>query len=236
MAFFVRIGILLSLFGLTVGAGHAATVQPMRFELSPTGVNSRAKVQVTNDSTVPITVEATSWLSAVTPDGSETLSAADDDIIVFPPSAIVGPGKKQFFQVQYIGNPELSSSRLYRMRIEQLPVKQADGKIALAFQFNTMLNVVPAGATALPEVSSIERATTPGSYTIEFRNRGNRFVRLHDTTWTISTPDGNIEWSNAEVRGLIRDALVLPQSTRILSVTPPQDLELENASITIYTK
>ena len=235
MSLIVRIAFPLLLFWLSIGIVYAATVQPMRFELSPAGQNSRAKLKIFNDGARPITVEASPWISKVSPEGEETVSPADDDIIVFPPTAIVEPGKTQFFQVQYVGEPELSVSRFYRVRIEQLPVKldRSEDGLSLAFRFNTMLNVVPPQSIASPKVSSITPADNGDSYTIEFINTGSRFVRLHETSWVVTTRGETTELSNARVRDLVPDVLVLPESSRIITVTPSSDLELNNASIFI---
>jgi P pilus assembly chaperone PapD len=233
MPFFIRIGFLV--FVLGVGSIHAATVQPMRFELSPIGADSRTKLQLTNDSSETITVEATSWRSAVSSDGNETLTPADDDIIVFPPTAVVDPGKTQYFQVQYIGDPELSASQLYRVRVEQLPVKLDKSKsgLAVTLQFNTMLNVVPPGSSAVTKINSIKPGKDPGSLIVELKNSGNRFVRLHDTIWTIDRAGKSSVVPNSVVRELVPDVLVLPHSTRNITVTPPPSMALQNSSITI---
>jgi len=213
----------------------AISVRPMISELEPIGHSTRGQLIVNNDSKSAVTLEATPWHSDMSTDGAETLTPADDDILLFPPTAIVPPGKSQVIQIQYVGDPELSVSKFYRVRVEQLPVKQANssGGVGLAFRFDTILNVVPKQARAELSIKAIQPLDTPGMYKLEILNSGSRYATLHNSKWVIKSSNGEISLSSEQIKKSLIGNYVLPNSSRLVTFTLPEGLSLENSSLSV---
>jgi len=230
----IRISLFAILF-FWMQQAFAVSVQPMVSELEPVGSSTRGQLTVKNDSAGTITLEASSWHSAMAKNGTESLSPADDDILLFPPTAVVGPGKTQVIQIQYIGDPELGISKFYRVRVEQLPVKlnSSSEGVAVAFQFDTILNVVPRQSKTQLSVKAIKPLDKPGVYEIEMQNSGTRYASLFESSWVIKSPGGNISLSARQIKESVSGNYVLPQSTRSIVFTPPDGVSLNNASLII---
>ncbi|MGB5865220.1 MAG: fimbria/pilus periplasmic chaperone, partial [Sulfitobacter sp.] len=84
-------------------AAHAQRVEPMRFELEPSGNGTQTTLQVTNTRSFPITIEAVPSVLTIDENGDETLTPADDDFLIFPPQVVIAAGKTQSIRVRYIG-------------------------------------------------------------------------------------------------------------------------------------
>lgn len=213
----------------------AISVQPMVSELEPVGSNTRGQLTVKNNSSAVITLEATAWHSVILADGEESLSPADDDVLLFPPTAVVGAGKTQIIQIQYIGDPELRVSKFYRIRVSQLPVEleKSGNGVALAFQFDTSLHVVPRRSKSDLSVKAIKPLESTGTYEVDLQNNGTRYVSLFQSKWTIESPSGDIALSPKQIREAVKGNYVLPGASRTVIFTPPDGVSLENANLKI---
>src|SRR3569832_2458638 len=103
---------LLALFG-PPPAVQAMTVQPVVVDLKPGGKDQSATISVLNTFTTPLPVELT--VETLTFDESGAHPGAPDktDLLLFPPQALIPPGQTQSFRIQWVGDPELATSRHY---------------------------------------------------------------------------------------------------------------------------
>jgi P pilus assembly chaperone PapD len=96
---------------LCAGVVFAMTVQPVAVDLRMAGRESSAPIRVENNGPNPLPVE----IRIVETDfGPDTVRASDrvtDDVIAFPPQAIIPPGGTQVFRLQYVGDPAAERSR-----------------------------------------------------------------------------------------------------------------------------
>lgn len=203
----------------------ALTVSPLVIDLATVGRDSRTEIIAVNDGTTPLPVEALVYRLELEEDGKQVLSADEDDLLVFPPQALIQPGQRQLFRVQWVGEPALDAGRSYGVSINQIPVDVAPDSKGLHLQFVlnfiVITNVASTGATG-PELALLEsKAVTnkDGVSGLEFLvgNSGatHGYVSRH-----VLTLSGN-GWSrtiNAESLGKAGLGLVQPGKRRRLFV------------------
>lgn len=215
----------------------AMSVQPMVMELDPLGRNSRVVIRVENKDSAPLTIEAHPRRLEMAADGAETLHAADDDLLVFPPVAIVAAGGTQSIQVQYVGDPELVESRAYRVSIEQVPVDfehSGTAQVGVVASMHTLLNVVPAKATPSLQVLSI--AEDGDDWILEIRNAGNRYARFSETRWTVESGDRSVRLDSQELGERLDRNLILANSTLKIAFRPPPGLKANRSRVSISSQ
>ncbi len=62
-------------------------------------------------------------------------------LLVFPPQALIEPGKTQAFRVQFVGDPDMTKSKHYFVTVAQLPVQLPGGSNAIQILYNFQVAV-----------------------------------------------------------------------------------------------
>ena len=218
-------------------AASAQVVQPMRFSLQPSGEDAHKTltVQNTNDSSLTIEVAASSI--GIDDDGKEILAPADDEFVIFPPTAIIQPGRLQAIRVQYVGEPDIQASQSYRVSIRQVPVDLSgldQNAVAIAVNFNTLAHVIPSGAEALPVVERIEEDRSGEFWDITIKNKGNRYFSFTKSSFALGDGNGNSMTLEGEgLTDLIGKGMMLPNSTRTFKMQPPEGFAASESRIEI---
>ncbi|MDE1918134.1 MAG: fimbria/pilus periplasmic chaperone [Sphingomonadales bacterium] len=134
------------------------TVQPVVINLQTNGRGMSQIVTVENSFATPLPVELTVQQLELGPDGVKATGKDPGDLLVFPPQALIQPGQTQTFRVQYVGDPDLKTSRHYYITVAQLPVKLPQGQsaIQILYNFQVLVSVAPNGAK--PEIK-VTKAT-----------------------------------------------------------------------------
>lgn len=135
------------LTAITAFPAAAVTVSPIVVDLKASGRQMSTVVTVSNNFSTPLPVEMTVQ-EAVFGDGGLTPSGkVSEDLLVFPPQALIPPNETQSFRVQWIGDPELAQSKHYFVTVSQLPVPLPEGQnaIQVLYAFNVVTSVAPAG-------------------------------------------------------------------------------------------
>lgn len=137
---------------------NAARVSPMIVEIQPQGGASVARVEMTNDADRDIPFEARLMRGEINEKGELSLTPADDQFLVFPAQTIIQKKSQQVFRIQYVGNPELATSEIYYLSLQQVPVKITPGqnKVQVVVNYNVLVNVVPKDSRPVATVSSVE--------------------------------------------------------------------------------
>jgi len=176
------------LCALVYSNAQAQRVSPMVFELEPFGSDSSTSLRIENTKQSPLTIEISASQLNTNLHGKETLTPADDDFLIFPPQAIIQPGKTQMIRVKYIGEAALEQSQAYRIAVKQLPIDlKGDGttNIGIAFHFFTLLNVTPEKTKPSLNIEKISPVDDQ-NWELTIVNSGDRFARLSTTEWDIS--------------------------------------------------
>jgi len=185
--------------------------------MEPVGDGSKQDVIITNTHDYPLTLEITATERAVATDGSETETDASEDWIVFPPLAIVQPGKQQRVRLQYAGGA-IKQSKAYRIIVAQVAVDDGAGdlKVGFNYQFKTAAYVAPKGAAFDIQTRSIEPTT--GGYTVQLLNAGNRHAVLSTGSWMGKDGAGKEASIDMGVTTLKEAPLIAPGGKRTVFV------------------
>lgn len=145
----VGAGLALFVVVFAIAAG-AMSVQPVVVDLRMAGRDVSAPVRVENTGPNPLPIE----IRIVETDFSvDTVRASDrpsEDIMAFPPQAIIPPGETQVFRIQYVGDPDSERSRHFYAEVAQLPVELPEGQSAIQILYNFQVMVNVASLTAGP--------------------------------------------------------------------------------------
>ena len=227
------------------GVVWAMTVQPVAVDLTMTGRGMSAPVRVENNGPNPLPVEVRLVETEFSVDGVRASDRPTEDIIAFPPQAIIPPGGTQVFRLQYVGDPG-EISKHYYAEVAQLPVELPEGQsaIQILYNFQVMVNVAsPTGGNPSISVTSAEIATNPeGQPVIAFTaaNSSNNYGYLSTGTLTVRHLSAAGEElmrqqiAPNDIQQQIGFGLVGPQMSRRF-VTPYQLESAEGSVEVVYT-
>ena len=171
---------------------QAARVTPMSVELTPTGRESSARIEVTNTEERELPMEVRMYRGIISEAGELELEPADERFVVFPPQVVIQPNTQQIFRVQYLPDEPLSQSEVYYAAISQIPVALDPNvsMIQVVMRFNVLVNVVPDGATAEPVVSWARPATLRSAINEEITAQA---ATVENAPADIATDNGSAE-------------------------------------------
>lgn len=218
----------LAVLGLPSTA-HAMSVSPLVVDLTP-GAGA-ATVEVTNLFKRPLAIEVTPTLVSFTESGIEN-GEATKDLIVFPPQAIIAPGRTQVIRLQYVGAPPTQESRHFFAKVSQLPVQtqEGDATIQVLYAFNVLVSAPLAGVPANLQVVAAKIVPAPQGDGLEitFENTAANYGyvprgRLRLAYKTAAGVDaGSLTLSGPQLEQMFGTAIVGPKQRRTFRVALPQ--------------
>ena len=195
-------------FGLHVGAAGAFQLLPMSMELAPTGNKATQTFAITNEATEPVAVQVFIVLRNVALDGTETLTPADADFLVFPPQAAVPAGKTQLVQVRWLGSRAPTTELAYRIIAEQLPValenRGAQGaRLEILMRYEGAVYITPPGVAPDVVVDAVASVQTPEGQrlAVTLHNKGTAHGLLDQAVLTVAGRGANGQPASTELRG-----------------------------------
>lgn len=216
---------------LAVAPVHATTVSPVMLDLQSSGRGVVANISVDNTgaNTLPVEIGIIPLAPNATglqPDKAAT--NADEDLLVTPPSVLIPAGKTQTFRVQWIGDPELASSRHYYVSINQLPVKLPEGQSAVqvVYNFQVLVSVSAPDKKAQLVITGVAPDTANGkpavAVTVQNTGGAHGYISQHRLKIAATGPAGNEVFSKiisgAEFQQLVGYGLVAAGQTRKVEV------------------
>ncbi|MCP3729545.1 fimbria/pilus periplasmic chaperone [Sphingomonas sp. MG17] len=134
------------------------TVQPVVIDLSVSGRGMSQVITVENTFATPLPVELRVQELGFDETGVKATGKESEDLLIFPPQALIQPGQTQTFRIQYVGDPDLKASKHYYVTVAQLPVKLPEGQsaIQILYNFQVLVSVSPAGAKPALAIQSSE--------------------------------------------------------------------------------
>jgi len=229
--------LLVSLITLTLSHTNsfAQSVQPMIFELEPSGSNSSESLRIENPNSGPMTVEIVPLKIIIDEHGKETNVLAEDDFLIYPPQTIIQPNSTQSVKVKYIGDPSIEVSQAYRISVNQLPVDlNTDGSgVSILTKFLTIANVSPVKSRPNLKVTNITESNDE-KWLVTIENTGNRFGSLSSTSWELESHDQLISsktLSINEVNQFVHQTLIPPKSKLLISLPSVEGFKAELTTI-----
>lgn len=207
--------------GLAAVPAWAMRVQPMTYELTPSGRGATQDVRVENTDSTPLPVELHVERRHIGVNGEDLREPADDDFLIFPPQGIVPANGFQNFRIQYIGDPAITQTALYVITVAQLPVDTTDSEtsgVKFLFNLGTSVAVSPVNTTASVVTKSVEPAETAGMLKVTVVNEGKRFARLHSGVWTFASQGKSETLDGEALRAAVAQPLIEPGATRVIEL------------------
>lgn len=227
--------IILFLFVFSSYSVFAFQVRPMVSDIQPMGSKSQETIQVSNTSKNPLTIDVAAYDLLIDKSGQEKLKENDNDFLIIPLTSVIAPGKSQSIIVRYIGEPLLSSSKAYRIAINQVHVdlgKAQGSGIGLAMSFRTLLNVVPDKAEAKLVIKNKEQFKK-GIWSVSLENKGNKYIRLSKAKWTIKSKGKTLLLEGNDLSRALTGKLLLPNSTRTVYIKIPSEFNASDSKLAV---
>ncbi|WKY60587.1 molecular chaperone [Vibrio sp. SNU_ST1] len=194
------------------------TLFPTVIELN-TDHRATSQLVVTNNSTRDLPLEANVRRLKFLPDGTfQTSDLSSEVMFVFPPAAMLAPGERQVFRIQWLGNRSLETSQSYFVRFSTVNIGQNNGKVDSPTSLTTGINLqVHYNALLHIHSSSLEpdvnlHIDEQGKLTLT--NSGSRF------TYTSLLHFKGLESQNQKVHEALGEQFIPPRST----ITLPSSL------------
>lgn len=213
----------------------AFEVSPMVSEIKPSGSQSQQTMRVYNSTKDPLTIDIEAYNLSINSNGEEKLTVNDEDFLIIPITSIIQPGKSQSVIVRYIGEPVLSSSKAYRIAINQIPIKldsSLGSGVAMAMSFQTLLNVVPDDAEAAIVIKD-KKQVAKGVWSVDLENTGNKFIRLTQSKWMIQNKDEKIVLEGKELSQSLSGKIVLPKSNSTVQIRIPSQFNASESDLKV---
>lgn len=148
-------------------------------------------------------------------DGSESTQPADDQFVIFPPQAVVAPGKSQAIRVQWIGAaPQTSRSFTLFAAEEAVDLTERKGaSVQTVFRIGASVHVAAKKSVSKPVL--LASAPAEKGVTVTLGNEGDRYYYVDETTLTFGDKKiGGFEVGAHAVRTLVppgaRRSFVIP--------------------------
>ncbi|WP_135441612.1 molecular chaperone [Vibrio tasmaniensis] len=194
------------------------TLFPTVIELN-TDHRATSQLVVTNNSTRDLPLEANVRRLKFLPDGTfQTSDLSSEVMFVFPPAAMLAPGERQVFRIQWLGNRSLETSQSYFVRFSTVNIGQNNEKVDSPTSLTTGINLqVHYNALLHIHSSSLEpdvnlHIDEQGKLTLT--NSGSRF------TYTSLLHFKGLESQNQKVHEALGEQFIPPRST----ITLPSSL------------
>jgi len=172
----------------------ATTVQPVLVDLASAGRKSSATVEVQNDFKTKLPVELRVEGAQFVDGELVDTNKPSDDLLIFPPSALIEPGRTQTFRIQYLGDPALAESKHYFVTVAQLPVAFSGQKseLQVLYDFQVVTGVKPLGGKPAIKIAKAEVAAgKDGKYraVLMLENTSNTYGYLSSGTVKLRLKD-----------------------------------------------
>jgi fimbrial chaperone protein len=221
---------------------YAMTVQPVVVDLRTAGRQMSALVTVENSFTTPLPVELKVREGRFEVNGLQQTETESNDLLVFPPQALIPPGQSQSFRIQWVGDPVVNGSKHYFITVAQLPVELPAGQnsIQILYNFQVIASVGANGAKpALRVLSTAIEKNQAGIArpVLELQNTGTNYGYLADGQVRIIQKDPSGRevfrktYNSAEVQQNLGFGLVPAGQTR--RMTLPVDLPSAEGTVNV---
>jgi fimbrial chaperone protein len=179
---------------------HSYDLKPIVIQLAPSGAGAAQSVVITNTHTQPIAIEVRTFKREQNPDGTDSLTAEDDDLLVTPPQMVIAPKSSQSFKVRWVGDPLPEQELAYRLVTTQLPIKfkqeetsDVSINVNMTYRYEAALYIVPPQSKPSARLISVAPITDDAGKTwLEARivSEGTRRAILDQASLIITSENG----------------------------------------------
>ncbi len=180
----------------------------MSQQFAPVGADATQTFALNNEANEAVAIQIFVVKREVAPDGTETLTPADADFLVFPPQVAIPAGKSQLIQVRWLGTRTPATELTYRVIAEQLPVALVDrgqtgGRLEILMRYEGAIYITPPNAAPNVAVASAARVDTPDGprMAVSLRNSGTAHGLLDQAVLTVAGTGADGRPVTKELRG-----------------------------------
>lgn len=202
---------------------HSFELFPMVAFLSDQGGKSEQFYQIKNTSNQPLPLEIFVKQRLITGEEPEQLTYSED-FFVFPPQALIPPGKTQIVKVKYIGNTT-NIAKSYRILFTQLPIKdslEASG-VNMLFQIGALAFIEP---KEFENKVSAKIEYQDGKPKIIVKNQGAGVITMPKLTFDVNSNRTSHRWVWKDIGHLFNKQFLVPNefiSVAIESFLTPEE-------------
>jgi fimbrial chaperone protein len=183
-----------------VPPAFALKISPFTADMAPSGPRATLDYVLENNSPNPTAVQVSIVRREQVEDGSETLTAADDEFLVFPAQFILLPKEKRTVGLQWLGPVNPEKELAYRLIAEQLPVDLGrpgvKDNLTLLVKYLTAVYIVPPRIHSNPATDLVVQRAEPsrdrrGRQTMDVyvANHGLAHIQLRNVQLTVKSSD-----------------------------------------------
>lgn len=235
----IILSVILAFFMLAAekSPGRAMSVEPMVLDLSTLGKGGQNSFKVVNTTAAKLPVEIAVSRLELGLNGEQKTTPAADDFLIYPAQAMIPVGATQVFRVQWIGEPEIGESRIYRFTVSQVPVKLPENTngIQIVMSFGLTVNVAPPKGAADIVVMSAAPVTKDGKRlaSVTVKNSGNKHAYLRQSSIRLTGGGWSAELSPGEIAQKVGLGIVQPGKERrfLLPVEVPGNVTKIDAAV-----
>lgn len=197
----------------------AMSIEPVVLDVMSFGGNSQQSFRVMNDGNSSLPVEIVVSRMELDADGQPQYEPAEDDFLIYPPQAIIASGGAQNFRVQWIGDPNITVSRNYRISVSQLPVSlpSESAGIQILMSFGIAVGVSPPESKASMSIkSAVPTKNKDGAsfVALDVRNDGNRHAYFGHSLVSLSGSGWSANLNSSEILQKLGLGIVQPGKER----------------------
>jgi fimbrial chaperone protein len=206
----------------------AMTVQPVLVDLTPSGQGMTQVITVENTFATPLPVEMRVEALQFDETGVKATGQDDGNLLVFPQQALIQPGQKQTFRVQWTGDPTLARSQHYYVTVAQLPVQLPDAQSAIQILYNFQILASVGATNKTPAISVLssyaKREGETSTVLMDVQNTADTYGYLSQGRLTVVEKDSagkevfRRTLDPAEIQQTIGFGLIGPGQRRTLAL------------------
>ena len=216
----------------------AISVEPLVLDVASTGKDSSQSFKVVNNDASTLPVELNVSRLELGLNGEPRYGPAENDFLLYPPQASIPKGAAQVFRIQWIGDPDIKTSRNYRISVSQIPLKRPEGTsgVQIVMSFGVMVGVSPAHGKAAVVVTGATPAKGNDGKRVaalQVKNTGNKHAYLRNAAISVSGGGWSANLTASEVRQKVGLGIIQPGKERrfLLPVEVPGNVSDITASI-----
>jgi fimbrial chaperone protein len=219
---------------------QAYDLKPIILQLTPNGAGASQQMSITNTHKFPIAIEVKAFKRDQLPDGSDALTAEQDDVLISPPQMVIQPGSSQAFRVRWVGDASPSQELSYRIVTTQLPIQfksdQGGGRqstVNLSYRYEAALYITPPNSKPDVSLGTVEATTDEKGIkwlAISLKNNGNARALLSKPQITVRSSGGGEAVSTGANAAILENMNILAGKERVVRIPWPENLP--NGSLT----
>ncbi len=209
---------------LAVSPAVGYEVQPMIQKVDVSSGSGYSSIQIRNTSDQALPIDISAFRMELHNGSPRTGRAADDDLLVFPPSVVIPPASTQVVRIQWLPDSIQNTDTSYIVLVEQLPNRATSEGVQMLLAFNAIVHVhVPYASPALVVAkSTIRFDELEPVLQVELHNTGTGNAYGHEISLQLKWESGIRTIAAGELSRYVADLFLPPDYRRTIEIPMPE--------------